>query len=266
MEITKREILVSIIIFFILGSLGMIINDLIIENYITKVEQYNKALKIDNDSDTFKYAIDTEVGDILAYGTFNVENGISLDELKGTYAYIRKNKEKYTRHRREECETDSNGDEHCHTEYYYSWDVIGSQDYSADKIKFLDVEFDYNKFTNYPQYSLDLLNNVIDSKKDNVSYNNYLYEKKRLFGANEGDIRYEYYYSPLNFTGTIFAKAKNKTILGNIQIEHSNLQNTLENKKDSSVTINIVFWICWLILTGFAIYGYMYLDNDYLED
>lgn len=266
MEVTKREILVSIIIFFILMALGLVINNFIIEGHILEVEKYNKALKINNDPDTFKYVIDTEVGNLLVYGTFNVDKGITLDELKGEYAYIKKEKERYTKHSRRVCDDDGN----CHTEYYYSWDSVDVKKYNVDSIKFLDIEFEYYKFSNQPVYSLDLYNNVVDSKKSYVS-SNYLYEDKGgIFGHRVGDIRYYYYYTPTHFTGTVFAKAKNKTITnennGKIYINHSNLQDTLENKKNSSTLINVVFWIIWLFLTGLAIYGYVYLDNDYLED
>ena len=51
---------------------------------------YNKTLKIDNDKDTFKYAIDTDIGNVLVYGKFNVDNGVKLDELKQDYMAIQK--------------------------------------------------------------------------------------------------------------------------------------------------------------------------------
>lgn len=271
MEITKREIMVSVIIFFVLLGLGFLIHNLIIENYILEVEKYNKALKIDNNVELFKYSIDTEVGNILVYGKFIVDSGISFDELKNDYTYLRKETEEYRRHSRQVCETDSKGNEHCRTEYYYSWDIINTETKSVKKVMFLEKKYDYSLFNNYPEYRLDIASNVVDSKKSYVK-NNYLYKDKNgLFGASVGDIRYYYYYTPKNFMGTIFIKTKNKTIFnvndsGSIPINSNDLNTTIENKKNQETIINIVFWIIWITLTGLAIYGYVYLDNDYLED
>lgn len=271
MEITKREIMVSVVIFFILLGLGFLIHNLIIENYILEVEKYNKALKIDNDVELFKYSIDTEVGNVLVYGKFKVDSGVSFSELKNDYTYIKKETEEYRRHSRQVCNTDSKGNTHCHTEYYYSWDIINTESRNVNDIFFLERKCDYHLFNNYPEYRLDVASNVIDSKKDYVK-NNYLYKDKMgFFGASVGDIRYYYYYTPKDFMGTIFIKAKDKTMLnvgesGSIAINDSDLNTTIENKKNQEIIINVVFWIIWIILTGLAIYGYVYLDNDYLED
>lgn len=271
MEITKREILVSIIIFFVLLSIGFLINNLIIENYILNVEEYNKALKINNDSYLYKYSVDTEVGNILVYGDFKTENGAKFDELSNDYAYIEKQTERYTSHSRRVCSKDSEGHQHCHTEYYYSWDEINREEKNINSIKFLGIDYNYDIFNNYPKYRLELYSNVIESKKEYVK-NNYLYKDKQGFwGASVGDIRYLYYYTPKEFMGTIFIKAKNKTIYnislkGKITIENTNLEKTLENKKNEGTTIAVIFWIIWLLIIGIAIYVYVYQDNYYLED
>ena len=90
MEITKRKILVSIIEIVILLSIGLLIDNFITYQSIKKQELYNKTLKIDNDKDTFKYAIDTDIGNVLVSGKFNVDNGVKFDELKQDYMAIQK--------------------------------------------------------------------------------------------------------------------------------------------------------------------------------
>lgn len=270
MEVTKREILVSIIILFFMCGLGLIINNFIIEKHILSVEEYNKSLKINNDKDLFNYSLDTEVGNILAYGTFQAVDVVNLEELKNEFMYIEKVKEKYTKHTRRVCSTDSEGREHCHNEDYYEWDYVSAEENTSNKITFLEKEFNYELFCNYPVNRLSLSENIIDSKKDYVS-GNYLYEKKKSFwGASVGDIRYYYNVINKSFNGTIFAKATNKSIVSNkrskIEINSSDLQSTIEQQKSKGSIITIVFWIIWITLTGLAIYGYMYLDNDYLED
>lgn len=270
MEVTKREILVSIIIFFLLFSLGLIIHNLIIEQHILSAEKYNKALKINNDEELFNYSIDTEVGNILAYGTFESVDKVSLDELKNDYMYIKKVKQEYTQHSREVCDTDSKGNTHCHTEIYYEWDDISSQNYASKEVMFLGRKFNYSTFDGYQKFRLSLKSNIID-KYNSYIYDNCLYEKKPSFwGASVGDIRYYYIVSSVKFNGTIFAKASNKTIItenkGKIHIYDSNLRDTIENKKNEGTIISVIYWLFWIILTCLAIYGYMYLDNNYLED
>lgn len=64
--ITKREILVSIIIVLILITLGLFISNAIENGIEEDNEKYYKSLKIDNNEETFKYAIDTNIGYVLA--------------------------------------------------------------------------------------------------------------------------------------------------------------------------------------------------------
>lgn len=270
MEVTKREIMVSIIIFFLLIGLGIIIYNSIIEKHILMIETYNKALKIDNSEELFDHSINTEVGNFFAYGTFNAVDKVSLKELKKEYMYIEKIKQRYTRHSRQVCNTDSKGNTRCHTEYYYSWDDIYSEQYSSKTISFLGKEFNYSIFSGYPTYKLSLNDNITDEYEDYI-YDNYLYEEKPSFwGSSVGDIRYYYIVSNINFNGTIFAKCENKTIVSvienEIEIYSSNLNDTINNKKNECTILSIIFWIIWIILVGLAIYGYMYLDNEYLED
>ena len=90
MTITKREILFSVIIAFALLGLGLIINNIIIENTLLYEEKINKSLKIDNDKEKFKYAVLTNVGNVLAYGEFKAKDTVSLPELKNNYMSIHK--------------------------------------------------------------------------------------------------------------------------------------------------------------------------------
>ena len=66
--ITKREILFVIILVCLSLCLGFWINNIIDDHYTQKEEVYNKALKINNENDKFKYALDTSVGNIINYG------------------------------------------------------------------------------------------------------------------------------------------------------------------------------------------------------
>lgn len=269
-EVTKREVMVSVIIFFVLFSIGLLISNAISEHKMLEIEKYNKALKINNDANMFKYAIDTEVGNILTYGRFNLDKGVSFDELKDEYMAIEKETEEYRRHHRVVC-SGSGKTRHCHTEVYYSWDTIKVDKKAVDSVNFLKQKFDYNLFCGYPVYTLDIASNIVDSKKANVSGSYYYKNKSSKFWHSVGDIRYVYYYTPKVFNGTIFAKATKKTIKnvdgkGCINIETTDLETTYKSKRDGKNIANIIFWFIWIIVIGLAIYGYVYMDNDYLED
>ena len=270
MEVTKREIMVSVIIFFVLLGLGFLIHYLIIDGYVLEIEKYNKALKIDNNVDQFNYSIETEIGNALVYGDFKVDNGKSFEELKNDYMYIEKVTERYTKHSRQSC-SKCGKSTCCHTEYYYTWDRINNDIQFTNQIKFLGTNYDYHLFSNYPEYRLNLEEEIIDNKKGYVN-GNYLYkDKKGLFGSSVGDIRYYYNYTPKYFMGTIFVNMKNKTILSynnskTIRINNGDIKTTIENKKEEELYTNIIFWAVWIILIGASIFGFVYLENDYLED
>lgn len=269
MTITKREILFSVIIAFVLLGLGLIINNLIIENILLYEEKINKSLKIDNDEEKFKYAMLTNVGNVLVYGEFKAIDTVSLPELKNDYMSIYKITEKYTRHSRQVCTT-HNEKTTCHTEYYYDWDVISRDSYNSKIVSFLNSKFEYDKFENYQEYRLSLEGNISSNYNEYIYYD-YLYEKKKNFWNDEvGDKRYYYYVSSKQFNGTIFVKANNNNINGidsnKIKIYNSNLKTTIEEIKVQSKIVRIIFWVIWIILIGLAIYGFMYLENDWLED
>ena len=95
MEITKREILVSICILLIMLAAGFSLSEKIVDSVDAANEKYFKALKINNDKDMFNYAYNTNIGNMFAYGTANVLDPVSIPDIEGQYAEIRKVKEKY---------------------------------------------------------------------------------------------------------------------------------------------------------------------------
>lgn len=268
MEITKREILVSIIMVCLMLLLGFFIDAKIVEGQILSKEKYTKALKIDNNNDMFKYAIDTNIGNIIVYGNFNVDKGITTEWLKNDYMYIERVTEEYSKHTRTEC-TGSGEDRTCKTETYYTWDVIGSQSRSVDEIEFSGVIFNFGEFTNYPKYRLGLNNETVIDKKQSYIKDNCIYEKKTsFFGSSEGDKRYFYKIINKNFSGTVFGTAKdNKFIDKNrLVINHSNIEQFIESGDIGFILGRIGFWLIYLTICGYGVYCYLEYDNDYLED
>lgn len=266
--ITKREIIFAIIIVCLSLCLGLWINDIIDDHYTQKEEIYNKALKINNENDKFKYALDTSVGNLINYGKFEVVEGVKDDWLIFDYLAYTKVTEEYTRHSRQSCSTDSNGNRHCHTEYYHTWDETDEKTIYADKIIYSGVEFYASKFNNYPWQILSLSRSTIKENFGHIK-NGYIYEKDNFWNS-VGDLRYYYKVVPKEFYGTTFGIAKNKNYTpyndNKISIENLSLDEYISSQKSHKTIIKVFFWIFYIVLVGCGVYGFIYLDNKWLED
>lgn len=119
MQITKREVIFSVVIISLMICLGLWVHGIIEDSMINDLEVYTKALKID-EVDMFNYACDTKVGNILVYDNAKTLDPVSLPELSNSYAVVAKYSEKYTEHRTEEEYRDSDGNIHTRTKITYS--------------------------------------------------------------------------------------------------------------------------------------------------
>lgn len=264
MKVTKREILVSIIIGCLLMILGLFISYKIEDVRISEKEKYNKALKINENKEMFSYAINTSVGNIIVYDKFKVNNGVKSEWLKNDYMYIKKITEIYAIHHRRVC---SGKTIHCHIETHHSWDYENSETNNVKSIVFGGISFDFSEFTNYPIHRLNLDNStVIDSINSKIK-DNYIYQKDKFFHI-VGDKRYYYKVVNKSFKATVFGNTKNKNFKDGdkLTINTMNIKEFLESKNNSFTIIQVIFWIVYIMISGFIIYEYVYLDNDYLEN
>ena len=247
-KVTKREIMITIAITFILIGLGFLISSSIKNAIYESNEKYLKALKVDNDEGMFQYALKTNIGYVMSYGTISGVNGVSYEGIEGNYFYIKKVKEKYTQHTRQVAHTrtvsDGKGGTRTETYYttetYYEWDYAGSEDKHVDSFKYLGVEFAYNTI-----------------RFSNDSYIKTIKESST--------IRYKYYAIPLTFKGTLFTYIKDNIITDNEFSVGLSLEETLKRKTDVSGAV-VGFWLIWILLIGLLDFGYVYMDNRYLED
>lgn len=152
--ITPREILVSIAITLILIGIGFLISSGIKSSIDDSNEKYYKALKIDNNDEIFTYSLKTNVGYSLAQGKVQAVDGVSIEDIDGTYFKIRKRKEEYTKHYRQVAHTrtkaDGTTETYYTTEEYWTWDYRSEDEWHTEKFNFLGAEFDYGviNFTN----------------------------------------------------------------------------------------------------------------------
>lgn len=243
-EITFREILVSIAITLILIGIGFLISGAIENGINESNEKYYKALKINNDQEMFKYAIKTNIGYTLAQGKVQAVNGVSIDDIDGQYFKIKKVKEKYTKHTRQVAHTRTVGNKtetYYTTEEYWTWDYVGEEEFHTEKFRFLGVNFDYGT----------------------INFYNESYKETKSGGYY---IRYKYYTIPFEFDGTLFTCINNNTINQNTFSINNTIDNIIKQKENDLNSSKGIFWFIWIIFIGFIDFGYMYLENNYLED
>ncbi|MBP3463814.1 MAG: hypothetical protein J6K45_04975 [Clostridia bacterium] len=242
-EITRREILVVIAITFMLIGIGVLISGAIKNGIDEKNEHYYKALKIRNDEEMFKYAIKTNVGYTFAEGKVQAIDGVSIDDIEGKYFYIKKVKEEYTRHERQVEHEEKIGNEtytYYTTEEYWTWDYAGQEEFNTKKFKFLDEEFEYGAIT----------------------FSNEEYKDTKPINSN---LRYKYYIIPSEFEGTLFTYINNNTINQSNFFINNTIDRIIESKEKESDIYCGVFWGIWIIFIFFIDFGYVYLENNYLE-
>ena len=238
MRITKREVLLSIAIIAIMLTIGIVIHQSISDSLMLQHQEYNTALKINEDKSLFEYGMRTNIGNAFVYGELKALNPVTYPEVGNKYAEIKKVKERYTRHTRTRTYT-VDGKTRTKTEVYWTWDEVDSWFKHTDKISFLDVEFDYGMIE-FPS-----LSHICTQKESS-------------------HIRYVYYGTPIVHKGTIYTKLLNNTINKSKFYTELNIDATIEMLESGYELI--IFWIVWILLTTGIVIGFYYIENDWLED
>lgn len=263
MEITKREILFSVIIVIVMLLLGMFISDKIEDSLRQEEEKYYKALRVE-ENDMFDYARKTNVGNVLTFGSCEGISPVSLPELTNSYTLITKSTERYTEH----IETETDEDGNTTTTVTYSWDSYGSNSREyVDKVHFMGSDFPISMFHFGSGLRLSLNGNTVESKYKSKVSSNYLYKGSTVFHS-VGDLRYYYSYIPVEFNGTMFLKTNGESSLGNSEAFYygKNISEVLQGKSDGVGKNLLVFRIIWFIVIVASLAGFFYIDNRWLED
>ena len=239
MEITKREILFSVIIILVLLCIGFLISGAINTSLLDKYQEYDTALQIDNDKELFEYGMRTSVGMAFVYGNLDTIDPVTYPEIGGQYAHVEKVKERYTQHTRTVTYTDSDGHTHTRTETYWTWDRVDSEEIHSEQITFLGVKFMYKQipFQN-------------DSYIDTIKESSY--------------VRYKYYGTPTSCSGTIYAKLADKDISNTEFFRDRTIDEAISSLESKWQLI--LFWIAWVILIIGSVVGFYYIENNWLED
>lgn len=237
MEITKREIIISVALAAILFVIGLSISNIFSDKLNEEMAKYNKALKI-NDDKLFQYALRTNVGDAIVSGTMTSIDPIEYPDIKGKFMYIKKVDEEYVQKTRTVTKTDSKGKTYTETETYYEWDTIKSESKSAKKVRFNGVEFNSNQF------------NTTNDYLDTV--------------YKDSDNRSIYFGTPSEIKGAFFTNISNHNIgTDNNFFRDYDIQAVIDRQESKGILV--IFWVVWILIMVMCIYGFCTLENNWLE-
>lgn len=241
MEITKREVLVSIVIIGLMLILGMALSNEIFMQHTDDMETYNKALKVDT-VEMFQYGMKTNVGNAFVYGELKAVDTVTYPEIGGNYMYVEKTREEYTRHTRIVTYQDSNGNTKTRTETYYSWDEVSNEEQRCREVTFCGTTFSSYKFKlPTPTY--------ITTKK--VS----------------SDVRYVYEGVFAQYKGTVFTDLRDNTISTYSEFyANKTIEQTLEYLETVQLIFKAAFWVVWVILIGVIVFFFFKAENEWLGD
>lgn len=244
-QITKREILVSLAILFIGLALGFCISTGIADSVDAANEKYFKSLKINDNAEMFNYGFDTKVGYMLSTGVARVVDPVSIPDIEGQYAEIRKVEEEYTRHTRQVQKSKIvNGETvyYYETEVYYTWDWEDEWNWKSTRFVFLEKDFEYK---------------YLDP---------YTHQRELKTIKQDSDTRFVYYVAPTEYYGSMFLNAQGDKFYEFQFFSGSSYENVITVKETEGASSASVFWIFWIGFLFFGIYFYVFLDNHYLED
>ena len=244
-EITSREIIVSIAIIaaFLIG--GFLISGRIQDSIDDANMKYNTAVKIDcsDSNELFVYGMRTNIGNTFVYGELIAVDPVSYPDIDGEYMEVKKTKEKYTMHTRQVAHTRTvNGRTQTYytTQVYYSWDYAGSESKKCTKVRFCDVEFSSDRIDLPPLQHIDT--------------------------QTFGNIRYIYEGSKTEYIGTLFSNLREDTISeGSDFLANMTIDEAVEYYKQTGAIEQGLFWLVWTVICGACVYGFYSLENRWLK-
>lgn len=240
MEIKPREIAFSVAIVFVMVALGFLLGSKISDHIDETNEKFTTATQITDDQQ-FKYALDTDFGNVIAYGKLVAEQPVSADDLDGKYAILTKITEQYTRHTRVVTYTDGKGHTYSRTEVYWTWDEIDRKEESTETFTFMGVSFPADKFS------------VTAHQQGDTIYDSRL-------------VRHYYEVVDANMVGSIHTQIKDHMVADNNRFYTDAEPQAIVNLaiRQGNIAI-ILFGVLWIALTGGTVYGFCALENRWLD-
>lgn len=245
----------------ILIALGIWISGLILDGAEKNYRTYQTAIQIANDTE-FNYSIDTKQGNILAPITVHKVDEVKFDEMNKSFPAVKKVEEEYTRHEREVCTTDSEGNESCHTEVYYEWDY--SQEWSKYATEVMVAGRKYSPSLFHLSNNSVKASEIIDGEQGTYTYvrsSGGFWGRSIFSSDSEGDLRYSYRVTQLPQSGTIFANTTDhlKPVSGHaFVLEQQTPQERVDSAKSAVEFHRWGFGITWTVITIVCVIATVY--------
>lgn len=240
-EITKREVIASVVIVAFMLIIGFAISENIRQGLLEDYQVYDTAVQID-DKELFEYGMETNIGHAFVYGELKTLDPVSYPEVSGEYSYIKKEEQKYQKHYRyvEEEYKDSKGKKHTRKkkEEYWTWDTIRTESKNATQISFLDIEFAYEKILFPSSHQIDIVNTG--------------YHKRNV-----------YYGTGTAFQGTIFTSLKENTINNTKFYENKTIMQTIQSL-ETGIEL-VIFWVIYSFVIAGVVFVFYYFENKWLN-
>lgn len=239
-EWTTREILVAIFFSVIFILIGLWISGKIIDYVNDTNIKYETAVKIDNNHDEFSYALKTNYGHTLTYGSLKSVDRVDIDGYGGIS--VERVLEEYTKHYKEVCEecgTSEHPKECCHEEEYWTWDYVNSISKESMWVSFCEEKIPTSWFP--------------------LPHQSYVATKSAGFHK-----RHQYYVVGDLYQGTLYSNIYNHRLNDSRFIVGVHINEAVERFKISQ-NVKYVFWIPWIIMIVVIFAIFCNAENDWLN-
>lgn len=260
-----KRVLLVVLGAILLIPVGFSIQGAINSNGEKNARMFNTAIQA-TETDRFNYTIDSHQGKLLGSGAFTPTQLVKFPEMSKQFAWVEKSKQEYTMHTREDCTTDSDGNETCTTETYYTWDFAGSDEVSTPAYKLHGREYPASIFSvgNF-KHSAE----ACDFTPANTA--GWFSDKNGCDGSywyTDSDTRYYYdVIDPAGFTAAMIADVSDGTLKpvqgSTIDLQPKSVEQMQKEANDYK-TPGIVFLVFWwiLVLGGMGAVAYAWSMND----
>ena len=242
MKVKKRKLLVSALIFATMILIGFVIASRIKSYMFQQYRKYDSALRVDTQEDLIK-AIKSGDGYVFAYGELQTIDPVSYPEIAGKYSYLKKKEQKYQSHLITVLEsyTDSNGNIQHRTKIKedWSWDTVRTEEKTATRISFLNIEFEYGKIR-FPSS-----HHIATVKKG--------YRRREV-----------YYGTEASYKGTIFSSLEGNAIDNKTSFYKDKTIDETIKHLEAGYEI-IIFWIVWILVTSIITIVFYCVRNKWLD-
>lgn len=240
-EIKPREILISVIIFLIMFAVGLLGSSKVTDWQDDQNASLYKAVRIDNDPEAFAYGTRTSVGHALTYGHLSTNGPVTSEYTPEPMSWIQIDHEEYQMHTRTVTKSSGSGKNKrtwTEDETYWTWDRVGTTTLTCEGYNFLGRDFKYSDI--YVETPSDYIG-TFDT------------------GHHKRDICYSI---PSEFDGTMSIDLNAENNEGRFYANMT-IDDTVEYLEKTGYLV--LYWVVWMIATGGLIYGFLYLNNDWVD-